>query len=517
MKPAPGSLLRLVAQDVTLNWRRFLDMFGRLSPVATWTVCIAGLIVVHLIAWRIMVLLPRLKPELDSAGPAAGAVPVFFVLAWISAQGLLGASRTLQERGGMDLMLASPLPVRLILAARLISIAASSFGSVALLVLPLANVAAILHGPAWLAAYPTLLALSLIGTVVGMAVAIALFLTCDPRRARSLAQLCAAVMGGAFLLAAQIAAILPAAARRVVTDYLGDSGLAALLEPAVAAARGDPLVLTGLIAFAAALFGAAIVAFSSSFLRASLRAAGVGAEPGANEASADRAHRFGGNVAQSLRRKEWRLLCRDHGVFAQLSLQIIYTIPLAVVLLRSADNMPVAIALAPAFVVIAAQVAASLAWITVSGEDAPELIAAAPVSRAEVETAKITAIGAPVLLILAPPLVGLALASPSVALLVAVFATAAAISTALLNLWHPMPGNRRGMLRRHSQSKLMAMLEHLLAMLWGIGVFIAVLGSVWAALPVMLAVLVLAFFRPARAPRRTDGRLGVTAQPVIPA
>ena len=517
MNPRPGSLLWLVAHDVTLNWRRFLDMFGRLTPVATWAVCIAGLVVVHLIAWRIMVFLPRLKPELESAGPAAGAVPVFFVLAWISAQGLLGASRTLQERGGMDLVLASPLPVRLILAARLISIAASSFGSVALLVLPLANVAAVLHGRAWLAAYPTLLALSLIGTVVGMAVAIGLFLSCDPRRARSLAQLCAAVMGGAFLLAAQIAAILPSAARSVVSDYLGNSGLATLLEPAVAAARGDPLVLTGLLAFAATLFGAAIVVFSPSFLRASLRAAGAGAEPGANHAIADRTHRFGGNVAQSLRCKEWRLLCRDHGVFAQLSLQIIYTIPLAVVLLRSADNMPVAIALAPAFVVIAAQVAASLAWITVSGEDAPELIAAAPVSRAEVETAKITAIGAPILLILVPPLVGLALASPSVALLVAVFATAAAISTALLNLWHPMPGNRRGMLRRHSQSKLMAMLEHLLAMLWGIGVFIAVLGSIWAMLPVTLAVLILAFFRPARAPRRVDGRLGVTAQPVLPA
>jgi ABC-2 type transport system permease protein len=516
MTPRSGSLLWLVAHDVTLNWRRFLDMFGRLTPIATWAVCVAGLIVVHLIAWRIMVFLPRLKPELDSAGPAAGAVPVFFVLAWISAHGLLGASRTLQERGSMDLMLASPLPVRLILASRLISIAASSFGSVALLVLPLANVAAILHGRAWLAAYPTLLALSLIGTVVGMAVAIGLFRSCDPRRARSLAQLCAAVMGGAFLLAAQIAAILPSAARSVVSDYLGNSGLATLLEPAVAAARGDPLVLTGLLAFAAALFGAAIVAFSPSFLRASLRTAGAGAEPGATN-GIDRAQRFGASVAQSLRRKEWRLLCRDHGVFAQLSLQIIYTIPLAVVLLRSADNMPVAIALAPAFVVIAAQVAASLAWITVSGEDAPELIAAAPVSRAEVETAKITAIGAPILLILVPPLIGLVLASPSVALLVAVFATAAAISTALLNLWHPMPGNRRGMLRRHSQSKLMAMLEHLLAMLWGIGVFIAVLGSIWAMLPVSLAVLVLAFFRPARAPRRTDGRLGVTAQPVIPA
>src|SRR4029453_5763993 len=115
------------------------------------------------------------------------------------------------------------------------------------------------------------------------------------------------------------------------------------------------------------------------------------------------------------------------------SLQIIYTIPLAVGLLRSADNMPVAIALAPAFVVIAAQVAASLAWITVSGEDAPELIAAAPVSRTEVESAKIAAIGVPVLIILAPALLGLALVSLPSALLVAVFASAAALSTALIN------------------------------------------------------------------------------------
>ena len=117
-----------------------------------------------------------------------------------------------------------------------------------------------------------------------------------------------------------------------------------------------------------------------------------------------------------------------------------------------------------------------------SGEDAPELIAAAPgAARAEVELAKVTAIGVPVLVILALPLAGLALLSPFVALLVALFAAAASISTALLNLWHPMPGNRRGMLRRHSQSKLMALLEHLMAMLWAIAIVLAVVGSAWAA------------------------------------
>jgi ABC-2 type transport system permease protein len=112
-----------------------------------------------------------LKLEIGAAGSTAGAVPIFCVLAWMTAQGLLGTARTLQERGGMDFLLASPLPIRLILASRLTSIAASSFGSVALLLLPIANMGVVLDGPAWLAVYPTLLALALIGTVAGTAVA----------------------------------------------------------------------------------------------------------------------------------------------------------------------------------------------------------------------------------------------------------------------------------------------------------------------------------------------------------
>ena len=36
MRLRSASLPWLVAHDLTLNWRRFLDMFGRLSPAATW-------------------------------------------------------------------------------------------------------------------------------------------------------------------------------------------------------------------------------------------------------------------------------------------------------------------------------------------------------------------------------------------------------------------------------------------------------------------------------------------------
>jgi hypothetical protein len=82
---------------------------------------------------------------------------------------------------------------------------------------------------------------------------------------------------------------------------------------------------------------------------------------------------------------------------------------------------------------------------------------------------------------LALPLAALALLAPFVALMVTLFAAAASISTAL-NLWHPMPRNRRGMLRRYSQSKIMALN--------------AVVGSAWALVPIGLANAVLLLCSP---------------------
>jgi ABC-2 type transport system permease protein len=500
MKPIAGSLPWLVGHDLTVNWRRFSGMFGALSPVAVWAICGAGILMLHLLAWPVVLWLVRLKLDKGGAGPVVGAVPVFGVLAWMSAQSLLGTARTLQERGSMDLLLSSPLPPRLVVASRLVSLAASSLGSVAVLLLPLANMGWLLDGPIWLAMYPTLAALALIGTALGMAIGIGLFLWCSPRRARLIAHLSAAFIGGAFMLAMQIAAMLSGPTREAIAGYVSRSGVAHVLDPAVWAAQGDLLSVLGFTAFALAVFLAATVLLQEGFVKANLRAAGASSGLEGSRSGGPRTTRFGSGVAETLRRKEWRLLCRDHGVFAQLTLQIIYTVPLAVVLLRGADYLPPATALAATIVVIAAQTAASLAWITVSGEDAPELIAAAPVRRAEVECAKIRAVGVPVLVILALPLAGLVFVSPAGALLAAVFAAAAGTSTALLNLWHPMPGNRRGMLRRHSQSKLMALVEHLLAMLWAVAIFLAVLGSPWAIAPVVLVVLVLAFFRPSKQP-----------------
>jgi len=77
-----------------------------------------------------------------------------------------------------------------------------------------------------------------------------------------------------------------------------------------------------------------------------------------------------------------------------------------------------------------------------------------------------------------------------------VFGAMAAGSTALLNFWHPMPGNRRGMLRRHHQSKVVALAEHGLTLLWALATMIALKNVYATIVPVALILLLLWCFNP---------------------
>lgn len=513
MSPAPGTFLWLLANDVRLNWRRFAGMLGGAGQLLVadpskahgfhrraWVMTLAAVLVSHLLAWPVAVWFGSLwdGSRTDSTASGIMAGVVVSVFSWMIAQSLFGVMRTLYDRGDLDLLLGSPLHVGRIFAAKSAAVAASTMTSVAVLVLPLANMGALLGRPAWLAVYPVLASLALMATAFALLMSLALFFLLGPRRARNTIQLTAAAIGGGFVLAAQIVLLLPDDLQARVLAWLAhmtaaDTAVMSILSLPVRAVSGDVAALGLLAAIASLLFALAVLLLAEHFAKASLSAVGLGdAKP-----LAPSAHRrqFRTGPGPSLRRKEWRLLWRDAGLFAQISLQVIYTIPLVIVLLKS-GSLPVGVAVAPSLVVITAQIAASLAWITVSGEDAPELIASAPVAPSAVDRAKLLAIAAPVLALLAVPVAALAFMSPGAALAALLMAAGASVSTALLNLWHPMPGNRRGMLRRHSQSKLLALIEHIIAVLWAVGTVLLLLGTLWFVLPLALALATLALAGP---------------------
>jgi ABC-2 type transport system permease protein len=494
MRLEPGTFPWLLVHDLRLNWRRFTDMLGGARPRTMAAVLLTGGVLLHLAAWPVV---GWLSPYIHSPQAGSGPITAFLVctFTWMIAQSLFGATRTLYDRGDLDLLLGSPLTARRIFAAKAAAITASTLGSLAFLTLPIANMGALLDRTEWLGAYPTLIGLALIATSIAIVLSIGLFFLVGPRRARVYTQMTGVCIGGGFVLAAQIAAMLPASTRESFMGWIGSTALPgqsearSVLSLPINALLGDVTAAMWVLVTGLVMFAAAVALFGERFARASIAA--NGASVGSNAASSALArHKFRSGIARSLRLKEWRCLARDHNLFAQLGLQIIYTIPIAVILLRS-EMMPAMLALAPTIVLIAGQVAASLAWITVSGEDAPELIASAPVAPSAVDRAKLTAIALPLFTILALPLLGLAILSLKLALLTALFAAGAGASTALVNLWHPMPGNRRGMLRRHSQSKLIGLVEHALAIIWSFSIMIALIGGIAVLIPIGLVACVL--------------------------
>src|SRR4029077_12715542 len=82
---------------------------------------------------------------------------------------------------------------------------------------------------------------------------------------------------------------------------------------------------------------------------------------------------------KALRRKEFLLLRRDPWLMSQSLMQLLYLVPPALLLWRSFNEGSTSIVLiTPVVVMAAGQLAGGLAWLTISGEDAPDFMATAP-------------------------------------------------------------------------------------------------------------------------------------------
>jgi ABC-2 type transport system permease protein len=322
-----------------------------------------------------------------------------------------------------------------------------------------------------------------------------LFLAAGPRRARLFGQIAATAVGVSAVLGAQVVAMLPEGIRAAILATFAPPANAAtaphgLLWAPVRAAAGDPQAIVIWTAFGAVIFALACVLFGERFARAAIASAGAPAHAGIG---ARGTARFGASASAALRIKERRVVWRDPWLMSQLLLQAAYTTPLAVILWRGGGATgTVGVAFTPALVVIAAQLAGALSWIALSAEDAPDFLTTAPLPRAVIERAKIAAIGQPIALILALPLAALAFASPWAGLCALLFGAGAIASAALVNLWRQAPSRRGLVLRRHSQSKLVGMMEHLVSILWAVATTTAVIGSWVTVVPLAAVAAVLA-------------------------
>jgi ABC-2 type transport system permease protein len=486
---------RLVALDLKLSARVLMDPLKDKSPLVRAGVVLALLLALHAAAWPLAMFsgAREIGPDGESFLLATTRAGVLFVLPWAIASPMSAVARMLAQRGDLDLLFGSPVSARAVLAARVFALGVEAVGAAAILLAPFADVSALQGRAYWLSLYPALFGAALVGASLGLALALLLIFALGPRRARVLTQVGAAVIGASAVLTAQALALLPSSARDALSGALQDSPLLGALTLPERAAVGEPAALWLWLLTAIALYALTTLSLAVPFQRAALLSAGAPAAVG----KAAGAARFSASLGAALRRKEQRLLWRDPWLLSQMGLQALYSLPIGFILWRNGGVTGQAgVAFAPTLVVIAGQLAASLAWIALCGEDAPDFIATAPATRGAIERAKLAALAPPVAIVMAAPLGLLALASPRGAVVALVCGVGASVSGALLMLWRQAPARRGLVLRRHSQSKLVAAIEHWLSLCWAAATGLAALGSFTCLAPLALVGLTLWLARP---------------------
>ena len=495
----PATITWFAAHELRLSWRDWLAMMtaGRRWRERNVAIVLAIFgAFMHLIAFAMVGQLAEAGQNLDKA--TLVAITGSGLLAWslMASQAMESVTRAFYARADLDLILSSPTATRKLFAVRLATMAFGIIAMAVLLASPFVNVLALRGGARWLGAYLVAAALGATAAAFAVALTVALFRTIGPKRTRLIAQIVAAVIGAAFVIGLQMAAIVSYGTLSRTAVLTSDRfvalapGLDSPLWWPARAVVGEPGALLVVTAISAALLIAAVAVFSGRFAEHAVAAQSV-AFGGARQRSRARFRRM--PARRALRRKEWTLLRRDPWLVSQSLMQLLYLMPPAFLLWKSfGAGAGALVLLVPVLVMGAGQLAGGLAWLAVSGEDAPDLVATAPVRPRDIVWAKIEAVLGAIALVFAPFCLALAWLAPWQAGVAAAGIVIAASSATAIQLWFRAQAKRSHFRRRQTSSRVATFAEAFASISWAAAAALAA-GETWFALaPALFAVGVLA-------------------------
>jgi ABC-2 type transport system permease protein len=469
---ASANLTWFVRHEIRLAWREWLAMMtgGRRKRNRALIGLLIFAAVLHLPAYAVVGRFADLQLPLDKSSLIVLTATILLAWALMLSQAIESVTRVFYARADLDLIMSSPVKLTNIFSVRIAAIALSVTGMALLLSTPFVDVLTICGGPRWLAGFGVVAAIGMSASAMAIAITVLLFRLIGPSRTRLVAQIVSAVIGAGFVIALQIAAILSygTLSRFAVLTSDAAASFAPGSESVVwwpaRAALGDGEVLLLLLASSFFLLGTVMAIFSPRFADTIVS---VSANPAiVNRGSGAKAFRAG-TRQQALRWKEFVLLRRDPWLVSQSLMQLLYLVPPALLLWRSfADSSAALVLVTPVIVMAAGQLAGGLAWLTISGEDAPDLVATAPLPVLQVTRAKIEVVLIAIAVIFAPLVLALALASPLQAAVTAAGVIAAAASATAIQLWFRVQARRSQFRRRQTSSRLATFAEAFSSIGW---------------------------------------------------
>ena len=494
----PATLAWLAGHELRLGWRDWVALMtaGRRSRART--VAIALIVFgafMHLFAYWIVA---GYADATVTAGTATlVGITGTLVLSWslLLSQAMESVTRAFYARSDLDLILTSPVSARKVFAVRMGSIAAAAVMIAVLLAAPFINVLALRGGARWLAAYGVVAGMGAVATAAALALTIALFRLIGAKRTRLIAQIVAAVIGAAFVIGLQIVAIFSSGSISRFAALQSPWMLAQAPDTHSAfwwpahAVLGDLHALAAVVVASFALLAGAIALFSGRFGEHAMAAASVGSAVVRQRSPLGFRRR---SPMRVLRQKEWTLLARDPWLVSQTLMQILYLLPPALLLwVTFRDAAGSYVVLIPVMVMAAGQLAGGLAWLSISGEDAPDLIASAPIRAGRVLRAKIEAVIGTIALVFAPIVAVLAFDSLFAAFVSALGILTAAGAATLIQICFRTQARRSQFRRRQTSSRIATFAEAFSSIAWAATSALAAAAS-WTALgPALIAVGIL--------------------------
>jgi ABC-2 type transport system permease protein len=485
----PGSLAWFAAHEFRLAWRDLRSMLTagrrrRTRTIAIAVICVAAFM--HFIAYRMVGDFAEMDGEPDKT--TLIVVTVSAMLAWsmMLSQALESVTRAFYARADLDLILSSPTDARKIFVVRIASLGVSAVLTALAIASPFINVLVFAGGPRWLGGYVAAIAMGAVAAALAVAMTAAMFQLIGAQRTRLAAQIIAAVIGAAFVIGLQAGAIFSFGTishltlMRSVEFMAMTPGLDSAVWWPARAILGEPAVLAAALATSFVLLGAAIAIFSRRFADDARAAVNAEAPTRKRERRADGFRKI--SRTRALRLKEWTLLRRDPWLVSQTMMQLLYLLPPALLLWRNfGDRQGALLLLVPVLVMAAGQLAGGLAWLAVSGEDAPDLIATAPVAARQVIRAKIEAVIGAVAILFAPLILVFAVAAYREAAVTVIGIIIAAGAATAIQLWFRAQAKRSHFRRRQTSSRLATFSEAFSSIGWAATAGLAASGT-WLAL-----------------------------------
>ncbi|MEM9277178.1 MAG: permease [Pseudomonadota bacterium] len=489
--PAAGSLSWFAKHEFNLSWRDFVRMMSAGKPGREKAIIgfmALAVLVIHVIAY--MFLYPVIEDGLaiDKAAFAAVSGSLLLTLSLMMSQAMELVTRVFYSRSDLDLILSSPVSARRIFAVRIGAIVVAT-ATLSLLIFGSAiNILAMFDSVWWLAAYPVLAACGALATALSLALTILMFETIGARKTRLIAQIIAAIVGAGFIIGIQLAAIASLGSISRIEFFTSDMvtqtvpDLQSWVWIPARAVMGDLNALIVMVFGCFAILGITILAFARSFGERVIIAAGISQTKSDVKASkASFTNRSHGAV---LRHKEWKLLLRDHWLISQTLMQILYLIPPAFMLWQGFGNAgALAVVAIPVLVMASGQLAGGLAWLAISGEDAPQLVQTAPVAKGAIIRAKIEAVLGAIAVVVAPIILLVAIFDLQLALIATAGIGVATVSATMIQLWFRSQAKRSNFRRRQTSSKVATLAEAFSSILWAATTGLVAAG-IWLLVPV---------------------------------